>query len=109
MVNHYTQLRPSTRKVIHTILTEKGVPTNCDGALDRTDSDAYSQAFSIMEECPKGHKILEIRNGSDDVSFWYYKTEKELVHKFTGAKHFNDYEGDDEDGDFEEEEEDNED
>jgi hypothetical protein len=90
--------------MIQTTLSEKGVPTNSDGALDRTDSDAYSHAFYIMEKCPKGHKILEIRNGSDDVSFWYYKTEKELVHKFTSAQHHNQYEGDDEDGDFEEEE-----
>lgn len=104
--HHYSQLRPSSHKVIHTILTEKGVPTNCDSTLDRTDSDAYSHAFYIMENCPKGHKILEIRNGSYDVCFWYYKTEKELVHKFTSAQHFNDYEGDDEDGDFEEEESD---
>ena len=94
-IKDYSELGDRTRKAIYTVLHEKGVPTNYDGSVDRSDSDAYSHAIHIVTNCPEGHDILELRNGHEDVYFWYFVSESGLQSKFTRSKNFLDYEGDD--------------
>lgn len=99
MANVYrlSGLSPWGRVKISEVLEEKGVPNTHNAILYRTDSDAYSRAFAILQSCPDDYDVFEIRNGSDDVHFWFYRDEEDLVRKFARAETFLDFEGDLED------------